>query len=162
MITIVFGVSGSGKTTVGSMLAQELELPFYDADDFHPAVNVAKMASGMPLDDADRRPWLETLAAAMVKWENEGGAVLACSALKESYRKILSKGEKRIHWVYLSGTYEQIKYRMEKRQGHYMKAEMLRSQFEALEEPAYGTRVDISHSPEEMVSIITSALKQFD
>lgn len=158
MVVIVFGVSGSGKTTIGQMLAKELKLPFYDADDFHPEANVQKMASGNPLNDEDRKPWLEILAASMKAWEKDGGAVLACSALKESYRQILETGSNHVQWVYLSGNFEQIKKRMEARQGHYMKADMLRSQFEALQEPAYGIHIDITLKPEEMIEVISTRL----
>ena len=144
------------------MLAKELKLPFYDADDFHPAANVEKMASGNPLNDEDRKPWLETLAESMKQWEEGGGAVLACSALKESYRQLLETGSNQVQWVYLSGNFEQIKQRMEARQGHYMKAEMLRSQFEALEAPAYGIHVDISLKPEEMIKVVSTRLEESD
>ncbi|KAA3630386.1 MAG: gluconokinase [Bacteroidetes bacterium] len=160
MIVIVFGVSGSGKTTIGQLLAESLNLHFYDADDFHPEANVQKMASGNPLNDKDRNPWLETLAEAMKEWEKAGGAVLACSALKESYRQMLETGSDDVKWVYLLGSFDQIKQRMEARQGHYMKADMLRSQFEALEEPAYGIHVDISLKPEEMIQVISTRLKE--
>ncbi|MCB0653739.1 MAG: gluconokinase [Saprospiraceae bacterium] len=154
MIIIVMGVSGCGKTTIGKQLSQSMKVPFYDADDFHPLVNVQKMANGEPLNDDDRRPWLQSLADHIVQWKSTGGAVLACSALKESYRKILGSGMTEIQWVYLPGTYDQIKTRMENREDHYMKADLLRSQFEALEEPDYGIRVDISLSPKEIVHSI--------
>ena len=136
MIYIVMGVSGAGKTRVGKILAEELSLPFYDADDFHPQFNVEKMKSGKPLDDYDRKPWLEDLANKIVQWQNEGGAVLACSALKKSYRQLLkSKAESGVQFIYLKGRPDMIGKRLRKREGHYMPPDLLDSQFEALEEP---------------------------
>ncbi|MEP2651151.1 MAG: gluconokinase, partial [Paraglaciecola sp.] len=100
MILIVCGVSGTGKSTIGSQLAKKLELPFYDGDDFHPESNVQKMQSGTPLNDKDRQPWLASLAKHIASWEIDGGAVLACSALKESYRKILaSSANTQVNWI---------------------------------------------------------------
>jgi gluconokinase len=138
-IIIVMGVSGSGKTTVGELLAQHLGLPFYDGDDFHPAANVAKMAAGHPLTDEDRAGWLATLAADLTPWEAAGGAVLACSALKESYRQTLQAGASLpLTWVFLDTDPAVLRQRLEARQGHYMKASMLESQLETLEKPTYG------------------------
>ena len=108
MIVIVFGVSGCGKTTVGSRLAERLKIPFHDGDEFHPPENVQKMARGIPLVREDRLPWLRTMAGEMVGWEESGGAVLACSALKAEYRDILSEGDTSIAWVYLRGSKELI------------------------------------------------------
>ncbi len=101
MIIIVMGVSGSGKSTVGEKLAQQLKLPFYDADDFHSAANIEKMSHGAPLTDDDRRGWLATLASKIAEWEAAGGAVLASSALKEKYRTTLqSQAQQPLHWVF--------------------------------------------------------------
>lgn len=147
---IIMGVSGSGKTTVGMLLAKKLNLPFYDADDFHPKANIEKMSRGIPLNDRDRLPWLGTLNKAISTWKN--GGVLACSALKESYREQLSKNHL-IEWVYLAGDLETIQKRMEQRD-HFMKPEMLRSQFDDLEPPSYGIHVLIDQSPEAIVDQI--------
>lgn len=151
------GVSGSGKTTIGKQIAFELALPFHDADDFHPKENIEKMAQGIPLNDEDRLPWLQDLASHFEKWEQIGGAVLACSALKESYRKLLMSLGNEIEWIYLSGRKEDILARMNRRKEHFMKAEMLDSQFEALEEPTYGLKLDTKDSLE---IIVKTAVEQ--
>lgn len=148
------GVSGSGKTTVGRLLARELGLRFFDADDFHPEANLAKMSQGVPLDDADRAEWLAALKAVL---EEHADCVLACSALKEAYRGIL-RVDGHVRFVYLKGTYEQIEARMALRREHYMPVQLLKSQFEALEEPADAFRVDIKRAPQEIVSIIRKGL----
>ena len=158
-LILVMGVSGSGKTTVGQLLAQQIELPFYDGDDFHPAANVAKMTAGIPLTDADRAGWLATLAADLGKWGETTGAVVACSALKETYRQTLQAGAGQpLHWVFLDGTPELLRARIEGRQGHYMKASMLDSQLADLEKPTYGLRLDVADSPEKLVSEIVAGL----
>lgn len=132
---VVIGVSGCGKTTVGQALAAHLECQLYDADDFHSPQNVAKMAAGEPLNDEDRGPWLATLAELIAEHVDRGEtAVLACSALKRSYRDQLRVSE-RVQFIYLEGNYDLIWQRMLERRSHYMKPEMLRSQFEALEPP---------------------------
>jgi gluconokinase len=154
MILIIMGVSGSGKSTVAKSVAQKLKLPFYDADDFHPIVNVEKMANGQPLNDTDRQPWLEILAENLTNWKLEKGAVLACSALKESYRQTLSSKAKTVNWIYLDGDFDLILNRMNQRKGHFMKAEMLQSQFDALEVPNYGLHIDISKPLETIIKTI--------
>jgi gluconokinase len=144
---IVMGVSGSGKSEVGSSLAKHLGWDFYDADDFHPPANVAKMAAGVPLNDADRAPWLVSLhglISSSIKQNKPG--VLACSALKERYRQQLLAGNDDVQLVYLKGSYELIWSRMSARKDHYMKPHMLRSQFETLEEPGNALVIDISNS----------------
>src|SRR6185369_4329143 len=141
---IVMGVSGSGKTEVGRSLAKQLGWDFYDADDFHPPENVAKMAKGIPLDDSDRAPWLASLhnlIASSLKEDHSG--VLACSALKERYRQQLMDGNSDVQLVYLKGSYDLIWSRMEQRTDHYMKPHMLKSQFDALEEPKNALIIDI-------------------
>lgn len=158
MIIQVIGVSGCGKSTIAKKLSEEMGLPFYDADDFHPQANIDKMSSGRPLNDQDRASWLESLSKNLQKWEQQGGAILACSALKEKYRKRLAKGLNNCHWVFLSGSYDLIFERMSARKDHYMSEEMLRSQFETLEVPAYGIHVDINKSPEEIIEMIKSSL----
>ena len=146
------GVSGSGKTTVGELLAQKIDRPFYDGDDFHPAANVDKMAAGHPLTDEDRAGWLATLAGHMAAWEAAGGAVLACSALKESYRQTLQAGANLpLGWVFLDTPPAVLRARLEARKGHYMKANMLESQLETLEKPTYGLHITDDMPPKELV-----------
>ena len=162
MVIIIMGVSGSGKSTIGSNLAEKLHLPYFDADDYHPIENVKKMSSGKPLNDDDRQPWLEILSDKIAEWNQTGGAVLACSALKESYRSILQSKSKNIQFVYLKGDRDLILDRMKKRSGHYMPPELLDSQFDALEEPENTIKVSIEPSPEEIVERIVSKLKTID
>ena len=142
---IVMGVAGCGKTTVGKLLAQRLGWDFYDADDFHPPGNIHKMANGIPLDDSDRVPWLTRLHDLISSGlrQNRPG-VLACSALKESYRQQLLAGNEDVEFIYLKGTYDLIWSRLSARKDHYMKPHMLQSQFEGLEEPISALVVDIS------------------
>jgi gluconokinase len=129
------GVSGCGKITVGEALAQELDCPFYDGDDFHPPENIVKMANGVPLNDEDRKLWLAALAELIAEHLGKGEtAVLACSALKRSYRDQLRVNEQ-VQFIYLEGEFDLIWQRMLSRRNHYMKPEMLQSQFEALEPP---------------------------
>ena len=155
---IVMGVSGSGKTRVGKTLAEELGWDFFDADDFHPPENIAKMASGIPLDDFDRAPWLASLhdlISSSLRAEKPG--VLACSALKERYRQKLMEDNQGVQLVYLKGSYDLIWSRMSVREDHYMQPHMLRSQFEALEEPVNALTVDISDRVHEIVQKILLA-----
>ena len=157
---IIMGVSGSGKTTVGKALASKLGWDFYDADDFHPPENISKMENGVPLTDADRAPWLAALhhlIESCLKRNRPG--VLACSALKESYRKELMAGTEDVQLVYLKGSYELIWSRMAARTDHYMKPEMLKSQFDALEEPVDALAVDVSPSVDEIVQEILHQMK---
>ena len=152
---IVMGVSGSGKTSVGKSLAEHLGWDFYDADDFHPQANVEKMATGMPLDDSDRTPWLAALHDLISSslTQNRPG-VLACSALKERYRERLLDGNAGVQLVYLKGSYELIWSRMIVRKDHYMKPHMLQSQFDALEEPSDALPVDISLPVDEILQVV--------
>lgn len=155
MIVVVMGVSGCGKTTVGKLLASRLHCAFLDADEFHPPENVAKMAAGTPLTDADRRPWLERLNKEL---QNRQTAVLACSALKESYRGILSRDLADCRFVHLRGSIELIRARLEKRSHRYMPASLLESQFAALEAPSRSLAVDIAQPPESCVEEILGGL----
>lgn len=155
MIFIVMGVSGSGKSTIGALLAKKLDLPFYDADDYHPPLNVEKMGSGQALNDEDRQGWLTHLAASIIEWQKEGGAVLACSALKEKYRITLqSIPRAHITWVFLEGSRELLLERISARKNHYMPPALLDSQLQTLERPTYGLHLDVASSPEEIVQQI--------
>jgi gluconokinase len=152
---IVMGVSGCGKTTVGKLLAERLGWDFYDADDFHPPENIAKMAVGIPLNDDDRAPWLASLHDLISKSLQAGKpGVLACSALKERYRQTLLTGNPDVKIVYLKGSFELILARMKARAGHYMKSTMLESQFAALEEPVGALEMDITLPAEEIIDSI--------
>lgn len=156
---IVMGVSGCGKSTVGKLLAQRLGQDFYDADDFHSPANIAKMASGIPLNDDDRATWLDSLHDLIANClkENQPG-VLACSALKESYRQTLLAGNPGIQIIYLKGSYDQIFPRLSSRASHFMHPELLLSQFNTLEEPVEAITVDVSLSAQAIVDAIIAAL----
>jgi gluconokinase len=158
MIILLMGVTGSGKTTTGRKLAESLGWEYFDADDFHSATNVAKMKSGIALNDLDRKPWLESLQRLVqTSLENDQPAVLACSALKTSYRRMLLLDE-RVRLVYLKGDYDLIKKRLSSRRNHYMNPALLESQFQTLEEPDDGLRIDIQSPPDEIVRIIRAQL----
>lgn len=149
MIYLVMGVAGAGKTTVGALLAARLGLPFFDADDHHPAPNIEKMKAGIPLTDKDREAWLEALSTAMEKWEETGGAVLACSALKERYRAKLRDGAgKNLFLVYLKGDRATIEQRMAGRRNHFFNRALIESQYAALEEPSDALTITIELSPD--------------
>jgi gluconokinase len=158
MIVIVMGTTGSGKTTIGSLLAKRLGWDFVDADDFHPPANVEKMKHGIPLSDADREPWLRALHDKIVEWTAEKhNVVLACSALKQSYRDEL-RGSSEVKFVYLKGSYELFSRRVLTRKGHFAKQDLIASQFAALEEPTDAIIADAAHSPEEIVSEVRGHL----
>jgi gluconokinase len=151
MIVVVMGVTGVGKTTIGSELARRLNCAFEDADSYHSAANIEKMAHGIPLTDADRIPWLEAMRAMLGRHAAEGlSVVLACSALRQSYRDILGKGLN-VSWIYLKASAEVIRQRIEHRHGHFAKEDLLRSQFETLEEPKDVLVVN-AELPEEQVA----------
>jgi gluconokinase len=158
MIVIVMGTTGSGKTTIGSLLAKRLGWEFVDADDFHPPANVEKMKHGIPLTDADREPWLKALHDKIVQWNTEGhNVVLACSALKQSYRDELRVGSG-VKFVYLKGSYELFSKRVLARKGHFAKQDLLVSQFATLEEPADAITVDAGPAPEQIVAQVRKQL----
>ena len=162
MIVLLMGPAGSGKTTVGKLLASQLSWEFADGDDFHPLANIEKMSRGIPLTDEDRIPWLESIRDAMQQWEAQGkNAVIACSALKRSYRELLGldSNAKNIKLVYLKGSYDLLLERLHSRKGHYMKEQMLASQLADLEEPTDAITIDAAKSPEEIVSEIRSRLE---
>jgi gluconokinase len=160
MIIVLMGVSGSGKTTVGKELARQLGWTFVDADDFHPAANVAKMHRGEPLTDADRWPWLEAIRQRVLHAAGSGeNVVLACSALKHAYQEYLQHEDpERIYYIYLSGSEELIRQRLAKRTNHFMNPNLLHSQFETLEPPEHAIAVDIAPPPDEIAANIRRKL----
>lgn len=158
---ILMGVSGCGKTSVGINLSKKLGWPFFDGDDFHPEENVAKMSAGEPLTDRDRLPWLKTLHDLLKGHLQRGiSLVLACSALKEEYRQILSSGISNVVFVHLRGDFDLIHARMRARREHYMKPEMLRSQFASLEPPKSGITVEVDQSLEGITAQILKELNE--
>ena len=158
MIVIVMGVVGAGKTTIGLLLAGQLGWKFADADDFHPAANVEKIRQGIPLTDDDRRPWLERLRAAIADWIAENrNVVLACSALKRSYRQELDTGPQ-VRFVYLKGRPDLIAQRLRAREGHFAGEPILASQFADLEEPEGAVTADIASTPQQIVASIREKL----
>lgn len=157
-VIILMGVSGFGKTIIGKKLTSQLELPFFDDDDFHPKTNIAKMQQQIPLNEEDRKPWLNTFAVNLNDWFITSGAVLACSALKETYRQLVGTHTNHIGWMYLSGCYHTIKQRLEQREEHFMKASLLPSQFDILEVPSYGIHTDINENSDSIVSKIIDKL----
>jgi gluconokinase len=159
MVILIMGVSGSGKTTIGEGLALELNWEFKDADEFHPAANIEKMRQGIPLNDDDRRPWLQALRRAIDETlQTNANLILACSALKAAYRQVLGEPSDQVKFVYLKGSFELIEQRLKQRQGHYMKANLLRTQFDALEEPNDAIEVEIDQSPSAIAQQIKNCL----
>jgi len=162
MVVIIFGVSGAGKTTIGQLLADELGWRFYEADDFHSQVNIDKMRQGVPLTDEDRWPWLESLGELIKQCVAAGeNAVLACSALKEAYRRRLRVNAD-VKLVFLRGDYELIANQLRQRRGHFMNPVLLQSQFADLEEPkpTEGAAViQLGRTPREIVQEIKSKLR---
>ncbi len=154
-IVYIMGVSGSGKTTIGQKLSAATGIPFFDGDDFHPPANKEKMKAGHPLNDNDRKDWLICMNELAKEQSQQKGAIIACSALKEKYRKILSdKIQSPVHWVLLQGDFGLIQKRMEARKDHYMPPSLLQSQFDTLEAPANAIMIDIENDPEEIVADI--------
>jgi gluconokinase len=159
MIIVIIGVSGSGKTTIGTMLADAMNCPFLDGDSLHSEENIYKMGHGIPLTDVDRAPWLAAIHAHILdSFEHGQDSVVGCSALKQRYRTVLAEGVP-IIWVYLKGSIELIRARLTHRSSHFMKADMLASQFDALEEPSDALVVDVSASPRAIVERILSQLR---
>jgi gluconokinase len=159
MVIILMGVAGSGKTTVGRILAEALGYQFYDADDFHPGVNIDKMSRGIPLDDTDRQPWLETLRDLVCRCVAEHtDAVLACSAWKEVYQRYLLS-DPQVRLVYLKADRDLIRKRLRQRRGHFMNPALLESQFATLEEPKDALWVDASLAPGEIIATIRRQLQ---
>jgi len=157
---VLMGVSGSGKTCVGQALSDELGWPFYDGDDYHPPDNVKKMSEGIPLRDEDRDAWLDTLNSLISQRHHSGeDLILACSALKQKYRQRLRSGNDDLIFVYLKGDFDLIWSRMKNRDDHFMKPNMLQSQFNTLEVPSDALQVDIDQPVEGIVQEIVEYLK---
>ena len=154
-VIYIMGVSGSGKSTIGKMLSERTGIPFFDGDDFHPKENIEKMASGQPLNDDDRSGWLDSLNNLANKEQANNGAIIACSALKKSYRDLLKNGLKeKCFFIFLNGDFETIKKRIENRGGHFMQSNLLKSQFNTLESPEDALVFDIEKDPSEIVNDI--------
>ena len=162
MIVVLMGVSGSGKTTIGELLASRMHAVFADADSYHSAANKAKMTSGQPLTDQDRIPWLERLNLLMAEWIHRGeSGVLACSALKDSYRRTLVRylPQGAVLFVWLDGSKDLIAGRLAERKNHYMNPNLLDSQFATLEPPSDALRIVNDRAPEEVVHEIMQHVK---
>jgi gluconokinase len=159
MVVILMGVSGSGKTAVGEILARDLRCAWFDGDDYHPAANVEKMRAGTPLTDTDRWPWLDRLNELMHAEDAKGAsAVLGCSALKQVYRERLARGLSAVRWVHLKGSFDLIMSRLQARKHRYMPASLLQSQFDTLEEPRDALTIDITEPPELLAARIRASL----
>lgn len=163
---ILMGVSSTGKTTIGSEVARRLGIKLIDGDDLHPRANILKMSQGQPLNDQDRFPWLERIndAAFSLEQKNEVG-IIVCSALKKKYRDQIRQGNRNVKFIHLHGSFDLILERMKKRQGHFMKTEMLKSQFDTLEIPQADEpdviSIDISGSFEDVVQLCVQAIKAY-
>ncbi|WP_420399971.1 gluconokinase [Flagellimonas sp.] len=158
-VLIVMGVSGTGKSTIGTMLSKQLGIPFFDGDDYHPEANVKKMSAGQPLNDHDRQGWLIRLNE-LAKEHQKTGAVIACSALKQTYRDLLRQGmNQKLAFVFLEGSFELIKSRLENRKGHFMTSTLLQSQFDTLEPPEDAITVSIALQPNEITNQVIQQLK---
>ncbi|MWW23357.1 NADP-dependent phosphogluconate dehydrogenase [Algibacter lectus] len=159
-VIFIMGVSGCGKSTIGELLSQELEIPFFDGDDFHPQSNIDKMSSGVPLNDEDRHGWLVTLNDLAKSELPDNSCIIVCSALKKSYRDILNTGiQNQVKWIHLAGSFNQILERLNKRENHFMSSNLLQSQFDTLEEPENAFVVNIGSKPEDIVEKITNKIK---
>lgn len=163
VIIVVMGVTGCGKTTLGQLLAHKLNLPFYDADDFHPEGNREKLRANIPLDDPDRLPWLKILAGRIGEWEQSGGAVLACSALKQKYRDILSSGTQHVQFVHLAGPKDMIARRLAQRarEGHTLIRDfdkILDGQYRDLEPPKNAISIPVELPMDEAVDQVLTQI----
>lgn len=159
-VIFIIGVSGSGKSTIGKRLAEDLNIPFFDGDDFHTESNIKKMSSGQALDDYDRQGWLEALNNLAKKQLKKNSCVIVCSALKQKYRNSLSLDiESQTKWVHLSGSYNQIFERLNSRKGHFMPLDLLKSQFNTLEKPKDALVIDISLKPKKIIDLVKNQLE---
>lgn len=160
MIIVLMGVAGSGKTTIGELLAVDLKWQFFDGDDFHSPESLNKMKQGTALNDSDRKPWLDRLQKQIAKADRQGSnIIIACSALKKSYRDYLQKDHTEVIFVHLRGDFSLILKRLEQRAGHFYKADLLPSQFAELEEPTDALTINVSMAPSAVVQFIKSRLK---
>jgi carbohydrate kinase (thermoresistant glucokinase family) len=161
MIILLMGVCGTGKTTIGHALSEELSWPFFDPDSFHPPENIEKQRQGIPLTDEDRLPWLNNIHRKMAEISAQGeSAIFGCSALKERYREILRRGISQFVIFHLCGDRELVRERVTKRKGHFMPASLVDSQYETLETPKDAISLDIALPPQEIVQIILKEIRQ--
>jgi gluconokinase len=161
-LIVVMGVSGAGKSTVGTLIAERLGLPFRDADDFHPPANVAKMSRGQPLTDEDRAPWLAAIGAHLVA-HRVRGCVVTCSALKRAYRDVLREAAPETRFVFLNGPLDLVAARQAAREGHFMPPSLVASQFATLEHPAReegAIELDVAAPPEDLAAAAIRALEE--
>ena len=156
---LVMGVAGTGKTTIGKLLAKDMNLPFYDADDFHSDLNITKLSTGRPLTDEDRMPWLNHLGQQIIKWESKGGAVLACSALKAQYRRMLRTIPlEQFTTIFLDGDFELIEQRLFNRKDHFLDNAILKSQFDDLEIPKNAIHISVNQTTQDILKEIKSKM----
>jgi carbohydrate kinase (thermoresistant glucokinase family) len=148
------GVAGSGKTTIGQALSAKTSIPFFDADDFHSLANKEKMRAGKPLDDEDRKEWLHAINQLAINESGNRGAIIACSALKERYRLLLTEGITEARFVFLQGNFDLLLDRIKARKGHFMPDTLLQSQFDTLEPPANALKIDVTRPAHEVVELI--------
>ncbi len=159
-IIYIMGVAASGKTTVGKLLSQKINLPFFDADDFHSQHNKQKMKEGIALTDADRQDWLLQINSIALQHQQLQGAIIACSALKEKYRIVLANGLSKPTWIFLQGSYDTILQRIKSRKNHFMPPQLLASQFASLQIPVNALAISIEKNPQEIVALIAKYLKE--
>ena len=158
-VIFIMGVSGVGKTTIGNLLSKTLNIPFFDGDDYHSESNIVKMSNAEPLNDDDRFGWLKTLNELAINQLKNNSCIILCSALKKSYRDILNTTiESHSKWIFLHGSFDQIKKRINKRENHFMNSDLLKSQFNILEEPKNAIKIDISLSPNDIIEVIKKEL----